>query len=319
MLVHVDQLRELIGEAPAAVSFGTVEEGETSVDFSSVADYGPLVSVSLQPSRVAVRCRVLQPHAGKGEGSWRPLVVGDEVLVAVTAATRGECVVLGRLSNSVDAWPTKVAGQDSTGNAFAFDRLNTPYLFECAGRWLTRESKTGAMLSIDDTGTVTIRDGAGDALQVSADLLAVQSSDGALSLQLDVNGKRATLQAGGALLSLGDSGASALVSPGQLSVSTAGQPAHEHAVSTEAVAGIITQVLIALGSANPGPIIGAALGGLAPVVVSAALPLAAVTPLLPNVAGAVQAGFAATLQKPPGAPGLGQVSPGIGCVGLLLG
>lgn len=320
-IFHADQIRELVDQG-VTLSCGTVDPAAPAA-FDAVGDYGPIVRVSLQPSRVTVECRVLQRFAGPGEGSYHPFVAGDEVLVALTNGPRGECVVLGKLSNSIDVWPTKVAGQDATSNLFAFDRCLTPYLFECAGRWLVRESKTGALLTIDEEGSVLVRDSAGDGLHLSADAFTVQDASGKLVLQLDFTGGRATLQARDAVLSLASSSASptssALAVPGQLSISAAGQPAHEHALSTEALAGVLTQLLVAVGAANPGPVLGAALAGIAPTAVASALALAAVTPLLPPVAAAVQAGFAAAQPKPHGTPGLGQSAPGIGSAGILIG
>lgn len=321
MLLHADQIRELV-EQGVTLSCGTVDDA-APVAFDAVADYGPIVRVSLQPSKVTVECRILQVQAGKGEGSYRAFVPGDEVLVALCNGTRGECVVLGRLSNSVDVWPTKVAGLDSTKNNFAFDRVLTPYLFECAGRWMVRDSTTKALLTIDDDGNVLVRDSAGDGLGLSADAFSVQDASGKFVVQLDFTGGRATLQAKDAVLSLASSSASpsssALAVPGQLSISAGGQPAAEHALSTEALAGILTQLLLAIGTANPGPVIGAALGGAGPGIVASALALAAVTPLLPPVSGAVQAGFALASNKPPGAPGVGQIAPGLGSAGILIG
>ena len=319
--IHADQVEELVRQ-PLTLSLGTVDDAEP-VSFAEVADYGPLVRVALQPSRVSVLCRLLQRSAGPGEGEYRTFVAGEQVVVAVVGGPRGDCVLLGKLSSAADPWPTKVAGLDSTENKFAFERCLTPYLFECAGRWLVRDTKTKALLTIADDGSVLVRDASGAGLALSADAFSVQDSTGKFALQLDFSGGRATVQVKDAVLSLASSSASpsssALAVPGQLSISAAGQPAHEHACSTEAVANILVQVLLALGAANPGPLLGAALTGLAPTAVASALGLAAITPLLPPVALALQGAFAAAQSKPPGVPGQGQVQPGVGSSGILIG
>lgn len=321
-MIHPDVIRELAGDPPQQLSLGTVEEDDP-VAFDAVADYGPVVTVALQPSRVSVQARVLQPVAGNGEGAYHPFVAGDEVLVALLGGARGDCVVLGKLSNGVDRWPEAVAGQDPTTNSFAFVRTKTPLLVECSGTFMLREALTEALVAVDANGAVTVRDGAGDALQLSADAFGVQDASGKFVVQLDFTGGRATVQAGDALLSLSSSDAkpssSALVAPGQLSIAAAGNPAHEHLVTTEALAGVLTQLLTAIGLASPGPLIGAALGGAAPAVVSAAVAAAALVPLNPAVAAAVFGAFSAAAQKPPGVPGQGQLQPGIGCPGLLAG
>lgn len=305
------------------VSVGTVDatqEGPVTFD----ADEGyPTVDVTLQPSKVSVRARVLMPAAGNLEAEWHPFVPGDEVLVALCRGSELDCVILGRLNNGFAKFPASVAGQDPTTNSFGFVRRRTPFVAEYAGPYLLRQDTTGALLSIDAAGAVTLIDGSKGALQLSADVFGYQSADASCVLQLDLGAPRFKLQVGDAQFTLSGSAASpqsnALVSPGPLSISASGNPAAEHLVTTEALGGILTQLLLAIGSSSPGPIIGAALGGVAPVLVAGALQLASVTPLLPSVAAAIVAGFASATQKPPGVIGLGQSFPGLGCPGLLAG
>jgi hypothetical protein len=300
---------------------GTVEPGDDALEFDS--DFGaPLVNVTLQPSKVQVRCRVLMQAAGNGEGEWHPFVAGDHVLVGIVNGNERSCVILGRLNNAIDKFPENVAGQDPRTNTFGFVRRRSPYLAEYAGPWIVRQATTGALLSIDSSGVVTVREGSGAALQLTPDVFTVQSADAKQLLQLDFTGERFTVQLGDALLTLGSSAASgpnALVSPGPFSLTTAGNPAAEHVTTAEAVAGILTQLLLALGAASPGPIIGAALAGTAPAIVATAMTTAGITPLLPPVAAAVYGAFGAATQKPPGVPGQGQLLPGLGASGLLTG
>lgn len=305
------------------VSFGTVDAGEDLVEFDD--DEGaPLVNVTLQPSKVPVRCRVASFAAGDGEGEWHPFVAGDQVIVAIPAGNERDCVIVGRLNSSLAPFPSgSVAGQDPKTNSFAFTRRRTAHVAEYAGPYLVRQATSGALLSIDAAGAVTIRDGQKGALQMSADLFGYQSGDAKCLLQIDLTGERFTLQVNDALLSLSGSGASpqanAIVAPGALSIATSGNPAAEHVATAEAVAGLLTQLLLAIGTASPGPIIGAALGGAAPAIVATAITAAGQIPLLPPVAAAVAGAFAAALQKPAGVPGQGQLKPGLGAAGLLVG
>lgn len=299
------------------LSFGTVED-QSPVEFDPERGY--IVNVALQPARVTVRCRVLQRTSGKGEGEHpHPFVPGDEVLVAIPISTRGPCVILGKLSNKEDAFPTTVGGQDATKNAFAMLRRAVPYIEETKGSWTTFSQPSGAFVSMSAEGTITFRDGSTGSLQLSADAFGYLSGDGKHALQIDLSGKRAVLRVDAAMMVLASGGPSAIHTPRTLALECTGNPAHEHAISTEAVAGILLQLLLAVGGAFPGPITGPGLVAAAVTALPAALAAAAVTPLLPTVAVAIQAGFASALQKSPGVPGMGQLHPGIGSPGLLIG
>src|SRR5262245_926529 len=264
--------------------YGLVEE-QAPVEYDAQRGY-PLVNVALQPSRVPVRCRVLMRSAGKGEGEYHTFSAGDEVLVALPSGTRGECCIVGKLSNEVDKFPAQVGGQDATQNKLSFVRQRTAHLEEYEGPWAVFSQPSGAFLSVDAAGVVTLRDASKGSLQLSPDALTYLSGDGKHLLQLDLTKSRFTLQAGGAMLVLAED-ASAVLAPGSLTLASAGNPAHEHVLTTEALAGILTQLLLAIGAANPGPIVGAALGGAAPAIVAATFAAAAVTPLLPPIAAAL--------------------------------
>jgi len=309
-------LRPMSDDDPRFLSWGTVQD-EEPVAFDP--EYGPLVGVTLQPSKVPVQCRVLMFLGGAGEGEGHPFVAGDEVLVAMPSGPRGDCAIVGRAPNKIDTYPPTVGGQDSTKNAFSFARGRCARIEEWQGSWTVFSQPSGAFASLSAEGNVTLRDGSKGALQLSADAMTYQSGDGSHFLQVDTQRARFSLRIGDAFLALASSGPSAILATGALSLGSSGNPAHEHALSTEALAGILTQFLIALGSSVPGPVIGASLAGVAPVVVATALQLASVTPLLPPVAAGVIAGFATATQKPPGTPALGQLRPGIGCAGLMIG
>ena len=298
------------------LSFGTVQD-ESPVEFDP--ERGPVVNVSLQPSRVPVRCRVLMLLGGAGEGEGHPFVAGDEVLVAVPGGDpRGECVILGRLPNKVDAYPTAAGGQDTTKNAVSFRRGAVPRVEEYRGLWSVSSQPSGAFVSVSDEGTITLRDGSKGALQLSADALSYVSGDAEHYVQLDLGSGQFTVKTGSATLALGQGG-SGVLAPGSLAISAGGQPAAEHVATIEGVCNLLVYFFIALGSANPGTLVGAALPGIVPGALAAALAAAAAGPIDPIVASAIFGALALATQKPPGAPGLGQVKPGIACPSLLAG
>lgn len=302
----------------------------TVVDKDGVAfdeDFGPLVTVTMQPSNVRVQCRTLMQSAGKGEGEWVPFVAGDHVLIALPeGSVRTSPIILGRLSNSLDKFPmTSVAGQDPTKNNFAFKRTRTPWTHEIAGTYTVREATSGAFLSITKEGNITLRDGTKAALQMSPDAFSYLDGSGKVAIQANLSGHVMTLQMEEAMLQLSGAqatpNASAIVTPGPLAVSANAQPPAEHVITTEAVVHLMAQVLIALGATGVGPITGASLvvPGAAEGIVAAAIAKAAVQPMLPVLAGPLALLWAAAQQKPPGTPALGQTFPGLGCAGFLAG
>lgn len=303
-------------------SYGTVDADEIEFDPS----LGPLIPVTLQPSQVQILCRTMSSVAGNGEGEYVPFVAGDEVLVAIPggAERSGACVILGKLNNERLPFPSdSVAGQDPTTNTFAFRRVRTPMVEEYEGPYIVRQATSGALLSIDTAGAVTIRDGTKAALQMGPDAFSYMSGDATAMLQLDLSGGRFTLQIGDALLTMSKGGASpevnALAVPGILSVSASANPAAEHVLTTEALVNFLNNLFIQIGVAIPGPITGAALAAAAIPILSATIAGAAVSPQLPPLAAALFAAFSAVLQKPPGVPGQGQLTPGLGCPGFLSG
>src|SRR5579859_785093 len=100
------------------VSYGTVDADTSDAkaiqfkdDDGNPSPYGPLVSVTLQPSGVSLPCRVLGQVAGNGEADYFPFLAGDEVLVLLPEGDeRAGAVIVGRLNQEIDAWPLIVAG-----------------------------------------------------------------------------------------------------------------------------------------------------------------------------------------------------------------
>jgi hypothetical protein len=330
------------------VSYALVDS-ELPVDFSE-EDYGPLVNVVLQPSDVPARCRVSGLIAGDGEAEYHPFMGGDEVIVLLPhGRPDADCVIVGRLNNARAKFPTSVAGQDATKNAFGFSRKRTARLEEAAGPWMVRQATSGALMTMDDSGTITIRDGAGDALQISPDVMSLIDSGATFFLQIDISGERATLQANDARFVLAGTGASPGVSslavPGLLTIMSSKNVAAEHAVSTEAVANMLAQWGLAIAAlagstytsaislintpmaGSPltpiaAPFAGAMVAAFgAGTTLATAMTAAAASPLLPNVAAAIQGAFAAQPQKNSATvvPGTGQAFPGIGSQGTLIG
>ncbi len=270
--------------------------------------------------------------AGDGEAEYHPFVEGDGVVVAMMGGSIRDCVIIGRLCSKRAPFPSSsVGGQDPTKNVIGFTRRRTPYIQENAGPLMLREAMSGAFLSIDEKGVVTLRDGQKAALQLTPDAFGYQSGDAQTLMQLDVTGGRFTLQVQDALLTLSSSSASPEVSaiavPGQLSIGTGANPAAEHAVSTEAVYSIVVSVFTALAAQLAlliGPLSGPALAAIfaPPAFSNVTLPaslLLANVPLSAPFATALQAAFQAQGQKPPGVPGQGQLKPGLGCASLLVG
>jgi len=321
------------------VSFGKVAGGDDpEVVFDE--EYGPLVSVVLQPSRRPVLCRVGAFVAGNGEGQYHPFINGDEVLVAIPGGNeRGECVILCRLNNAFDKFPMEsVAGQDPTTNTFGFTRARTPMIHEYAGPVIFRSAISGAMMAIDTGGTLTLRggdeeDNAAPALQISPDVIGFQSADASKLLQLAVTEGRLNMQVDDAVMTLSStaSGTNSFINvPGLLSLYSGGNVAAEHAISAEAVVHIVHTVLSILGKAIAAtgitPLTGVSLGAIvdpspAPGPVAATIPAALTKPMDTFVGAAMQVAFSVAPQKTPATftPATGQTMPGIGCAALFIG
>jgi hypothetical protein len=312
------------------VSIGLVSEEQ--IDFD--VDHGPLIPVILKPSEIEIQCRVAMQVGGNGEGEYYPFVEGDEVIVLIPGGNeRGGCCIVGRLPNQRTPFPqSSVAGQDPATNSFGFRRTKAPFITEAAGPLTMRQAESGAFFSLDQAGTATLSNGEKSALQLSADALTLQSGDGGSLLQLDITGGRATLQSGGAVLTLASSTAipstSSIVVPSVLQFSTAGAPPAEHVITTEQVVNLVSGIFNTLGVAltalGATPLTGAVLGALLEdptfsTALAVAIPLLAQRAQNNGVALSLVAAFANPTAKPAPVPGQGQLQPGIGCTGLLAG
>lgn len=310
------------------VDGATIEPVEFDPEFGS-----PLVNVKLLPSGYECRCRVAGAIAGNGEGQWHPFVPGDEVVVLVPEGDeRSGPIIVGRLNNSIDKWPDEsIAGQDPTNNTFAFERRRTPFVAEYASSYMLRSAVHGAFILISDTGMVTIRDGSKGSLQIGPDIFGFMEGGGEEAVedpdvtpeptamfQLDLTGRRATLQVDDASIILNSSEADAsagqlmIASPGQVIVgigpNLASNACVEHVLTFEAFYAILDAFANALLVAAGGP--------AAMTILDGAIS-AGGAPLSPVRAAAVASGKAASANTPKPPPDLAtgvQVLPGLGAV-----
>jgi len=299
------------------VSYGLVApetDDHKSVEFD--APWGPTVWVVLQPHRQIVACRVAGHVAGNGEGEWAPFLAGDEVLVVVPEGdTRAVPVIVGRLNNELDVFPEYVAGQKTDGNLFSFRRQLGSYLIEGDAALIMRSAVTGAMIGIDETGNLTLRNGDGTVFQLGATGCAMQNKDGDLQIAIDTDQKSVNLMAGASGFKLADSGSSSMMTSGALEMSACGASAVEHLVTLEQLVNILMVVLTLppQGTFNP---VGFANRIAAIAGMTQMLTLAPPLPITPAINAAIM-----TAMQTPKPPALvtGQNFPGVGCAGLLGG
>ncbi|HOA00808.1 MAG TPA: hypothetical protein PKI27_00720 [Dermatophilaceae bacterium] len=318
------------------ISYGLVEgqtQDDTEPEVVFDEQYGPLVKVMLQPSMVPVYCRTAGSVAGNGEGEFHPYVKGDEVLVAIPeGAETADCCIIGRLNNAIDKFPMdSIAGQDPTTNTFGFRRCRTPVVHEYAGPYTIRSALTGALIGIDSKGAVTLLNGDSSGFQIGSDVIGISTKDGSALIQLNFTDKCISLRLDDAVLNLsatGGVGNNTLSVPDALNIITSGNAATEHAATTESVVNLVAHMLMQLGiaidTANPGPLTGAALASLmalplADAAYALAVPIAQSTPMTDTLTAsmaAIATAFGACLPKVSSFP---QTSPGIGCPGLIIG
>ena len=294
------------------VSYGIVNQ-ETGDDHSVEFDpeWGPLVWVVLQPHDQLVACRVSSSIAGNGESTWHPFLQADEVIVVVPEGdTRSFPVIIGRLNNSMDKFPTSVGGQDTTKNNFGFMRRRGPYLIEGDDAILLRSSVTKAMLGIDAKGNITISCGEKNVMQFGPTGIALQDKDANGQIYLDTESGKVGMFYGGSAMVLNGSDA-LITTKGKTVISSAGQLGSLHGISAESVVLLLYNTLALLGpliapvaALNPASVLGAMQAAIA---LSASSGYAGAGPgssLLPTLLGVLSGGIPVT----PGTPGVG--SPG---------
>lgn len=229
-------------------SFGIVDQetpNARSVSFDP--SLGPLVNVTLQPSNIPVVCRVANAIAGQDEGEWFPFLPGDEVEVIINEGNeRAGCVIVGRLYNEIDKWPSKVAGQDATKNTFGFRRLRTPYILETASSYMLRSALTGANLTIDQKGNLFLVSGDGHQLVFSADFMKIGEADGDTFFQIDMDKKEALIQVNGDAQYLFSDDVTSFTTPGSMQISTAGTGSLQHGITLEQVVNLLCNFAVLL-------------------------------------------------------------------------
>lgn len=300
------------------VSFGIVErggEGDNSpIQFTN--EYGPLVSVTLQPSNITVPCRVGAQCSGNGEGEWFPFLEQDEVLVAIPEGDeRAGCTIIARLNNEIDKWPIEVAGQDPRKNNFAFRRLRTPYIVETASSYLIRSATTGAFFGISTDGRITIGNADGAFLTLNPDFIGLQDASGKLLIQLDLQDNAVVLEGDGTKLTLLANGSN-FVSKGTLSIGVGGGLPIQHAATIEGLINLLNNVLLQVGVQLPGPVTGAGLAAIAIPLLNAAI-AATIVPVT-GVITPFSAALIAALQGQGTIKDLAGNLPGIGSSNLLI-
>ncbi len=271
------------------ISYATVDADTKDAKSIQFADdggnpspYGPMVSVTLQPSGISVPCRVGHQVAGDGEGEWYPYAAGDEVLVAVPEGNeRAGCVIICRLNQEIDGWPTVVAGQDPTKNTFGFRRMRTPFIIETAASYLIRSAKTGSQIGIDANGNLIMNDGDKGTLLIGPEVIGMASGDELAWVHVFPPTHEVYLGADTTTFLLSPK-ESKFISQAGISFSTAGGMSNGSGVTAEQVVAFIINVIAALGAIsafNPlSPLVAPTPAIIAPVVAAALAALGGSTP-----------------------------------------
>jgi hypothetical protein len=294
------------------VSYGVVDadtKDSPAVIFKDENDkplpYGPMVSVTLQPTGVSVTCRVAMQVAGVGEGEWYPFVGGDEVLVVIPEGNeRAGAVIIGRMNQEIDTWPTVVAGQDPTKNKFGFRRMRAPYILESVGGFLIRSATTGAQIGIDSLGQIIINDGDKGSMVLGTEALSLTSGDGESFITVLPPTQEVFMGAGQATFLLAEAG-SKFISTGGISFATAGTGAAGMGVTAEQVVAFVINVITALGAAsafNPAsPLVAPTALIIGPIVAAALTAMAAPSPQANSTPGGDFSLYLGTVYGPTGA------------------
>lgn len=295
------------GPAQQWISYGTVDQDTKEAkaiqfvdDDGNPSPYGPLVSVTLQPSGVSIPCRVATFVAGNGEAEWFPFIAGDEVMVAIPEGDeRGGAAIIGRFNQEIDLWPIVVAGQDSTKNTFGFRRMRTPFVIETAASYLIRSAKTGSQIGINTDGNIIVNDGDQGTLLIGAEALGLTSGDGKAFVQVFPPTSEVYLGADTATF-LVSADESKFISQGAISFSTGGGAANGHAVTAEQVVAMIINLVAVLRPSFTTPPVVSVTVAAAVAALAAASPASETSPggnfsAFPTIfgaAGAIASAFA---------------------------
>ena len=321
----VEALRELGSQNEHSgktwTSYGQVlsdANGTRSVRFNDANGaplaHGVLIDVKLAPSGSVVPCRLASSCAGNGEGEYHPYVAGDEVLVVIPEGDeKAGCVIIGRLNQSSDVFPTTVAGMDVTTNTFGFKRHAMPFVVETGSSYMIRSAATGASFCLDQTGQVFLSDADGTLLAMTPDVVSLMIAGEKAGLQIDVSNEQTNIIGGATNLQI-NAKTSQLQTGGTFSVSTMGNIPNDHVATVEGMvmlfAGFMTTLAEAI-AVDAAPLTGTSLAALlAPpasiaiisggIAQSVLLPL---TPFLPAISAALSVKKIPLLTPTPGCAG----------------
>jgi hypothetical protein len=226
-------------------------------------------------------------------------------------------VIVGRLNQTLDVFPTTVAGQDVTKNNVAFKRMVAPYALESGTAIILRVAATGAALTLDPTGNTYLSSGSGAALYMRSDAVSLQLKDSTAAFQLDPSDDSAKIVAGGGnTVFHADGSQDSYQTAGSLSVSTGGNAGVNHVITAEAVLNVLAAFLYAAAKAATAPpalVAFFAAFGTVPGAVGALFAAAAAgaPPLAPTPLDVQALNAALQIPKTNGAAGVG--SPGFKC------
>ncbi len=224
------------------VSYGVVDkqtsEGDRPVEFTE--EYGPIVNVTLQPSGIPVMARVGGFIAGAGEGSWYPIQAGDEVVVVLPDGMPSSAIIICRMNQQIDKFPTTVVGNDVSTNTFGFWRMIAPFVIEFKSSFQIFNPVHSAALVMEAGGNVTLRDGLLSFLHLGADFIGLQDNDGTLQLQMNLEDQTIRIahnnDPGKPSVIFDINGESSqFATGGPLAIATAGNIAQFHGVTAESV------------------------------------------------------------------------------------
>lgn len=292
-------------------------------------DLGPLVEVTLQPSGILVHARVGMGVAGNGEGEYYPFVPGDEVAVLIPEGDENAFpIVVARMANGLDRYPSTVAGASTAENKISFRRMRAPHIEEVDAGYLIRSARTGAQVGIDPAGQVVVGGGGGAQMFLSDDASGFVNEKAAI--QISASGE-VFLRADSTSVKLA-ADTSSVSTGGTINIGSAGQPGTGHAITLEQVVAILanfTAASVVAGFAGPAFV---AAYGLNPQAAILALLTATIqgaaapTPIGPAPGGDLTAigiqpiinAALATQGPDPQAVGAPVFKPGVGRPGIVL-
>ena len=229
-------------DSRAWISYGIVDaaSGENkSVTFDD--ELGPMITVTLMPSRTTIYCRVGSQNGGDLETQYSPFIEGDEVLVAMPQGQEDAgCVIIQRLNNGVDKWPATIAGHDIKTNEFEVERGVIPKLIERTSGYVINHGPSSSWFGYVNNGDWCSSTKKSQIFQ-SEKAMGFVNADGDCGLQMDHSSKLAFAFSGSSRMDIGSSGASM----GTPSAGIVCGSAPNGATAPPATGGVVTDELLA--------------------------------------------------------------------------